>query len=309
MKRSPTLLLVLSAGLFLLLGERGPGEPDLRPDARLAAPGRRLGQRPARRRRRIRAGRSAPAPPAGPRPLASNMKLFTTSTALSKLGPEHRIPTKVFRDGKVDADGVLHGSLYLQGGGDPALGTPSFYGSYLAGLGTNLFSLTPADQGRRDRVDHRPPLRRRHDLRPPPRRRRLRLRDQLLHRPPLRARLQLRLQRLDQRQRLLLRPGQAGGDEAGRLAARGRGRRSPRRSPCGRRPPNAERVGADPLPQPRPHRQHHRRLLRQLLRRDADQAARRRIRRRRHHRRGRRRGRGLRPRQRLRRAGRSTAPA
>jgi D-alanyl-D-alanine carboxypeptidase/D-alanyl-D-alanine-endopeptidase (penicillin-binding protein 4) len=77
------------------------------------------------------------------RPLASNMKLFTTSAALSKLGPEYRIPTKVFRDGPVDANGVLHGSLYLQGGGDPALGTPAFYGSYLAGLGTNLFSLTP----------------------------------------------------------------------------------------------------------------------------------------------------------------------
>lgn len=77
------------------------------------------------------------------RPLASNMKLFTTAAALSKLGPEYRIPTKVFRDGRVDAQGVLHGSLYLQGGGDPALGTPGFYGSYLAGLGTNIFALVP----------------------------------------------------------------------------------------------------------------------------------------------------------------------
>jgi D-alanyl-D-alanine carboxypeptidase/D-alanyl-D-alanine-endopeptidase (penicillin-binding protein 4) len=81
--------------------------------------------------------------PGRPRPLASNMKLFTTAAALSQLGPETRIPTKVFRDGKVDADGVLHGSLYLQGGGDPALGTPGFYNGYLAGLGTNLFALTP----------------------------------------------------------------------------------------------------------------------------------------------------------------------
>jgi D-alanyl-D-alanine carboxypeptidase/D-alanyl-D-alanine-endopeptidase (penicillin-binding protein 4) len=77
------------------------------------------------------------------RPLASNMKLFTTSTALSRLGPETRIPTKVFSDGDVDEQGVLHGSLYLQGGGDPALGTPAFYDSYLAGLGTNLFALAP----------------------------------------------------------------------------------------------------------------------------------------------------------------------
>lgn len=81
--------------------------------------------------------------PAQPRSLASNMKLFTTSTALSRLGPETRIPTKVFRDGPVDARGILHGNLYLQGGGDPTLGTPRFYDSYLAGLGTNIFALTP----------------------------------------------------------------------------------------------------------------------------------------------------------------------
>ncbi|HEX5592809.1 MAG TPA: D-alanyl-D-alanine carboxypeptidase/D-alanyl-D-alanine-endopeptidase [Solirubrobacterales bacterium] len=81
--------------------------------------------------------------PGRPRMLASNMKLFTTATVLAQLGPETRIPTKVFRDGKIDARGVLHGSLYLQGGGDPALGTPGFYNGYLAGLGTNLFALTP----------------------------------------------------------------------------------------------------------------------------------------------------------------------
>jgi D-alanyl-D-alanine carboxypeptidase/D-alanyl-D-alanine-endopeptidase (penicillin-binding protein 4) len=75
------------------------------------------------------------------RPLASNMKLFTTATALSRLGPDSRIATKVFADGPIDVHGVLHGSLYLQGGGDPALGTPPFYDSYLGGLGTNLFAL------------------------------------------------------------------------------------------------------------------------------------------------------------------------
>lgn len=81
--------------------------------------------------------------PGRPRPLASNMKLFTTATALSRLGPETRIATKVFAAGKITADGVLHGDLYLQGGGDPTLGTPAFYNSYLAGLGSNLFALTP----------------------------------------------------------------------------------------------------------------------------------------------------------------------
>ncbi len=81
--------------------------------------------------------------PGRQRPLASNMKLFTTATALSRLGPKTRIPTKVFGDGRIDAGGLLHGSLYLQGGGDPALGTPTFYNGYLGGLGTNLFSLAP----------------------------------------------------------------------------------------------------------------------------------------------------------------------
>jgi D-alanyl-D-alanine carboxypeptidase/D-alanyl-D-alanine-endopeptidase (penicillin-binding protein 4) len=78
-----------------------------------------------------------------PRPLASNTKLFTTAAALSLLGPETRIPTKVMTDGTVDSAGILHGSLYLQGGGDPTLGTPAFYDSYLAGLGTNIFALVP----------------------------------------------------------------------------------------------------------------------------------------------------------------------
>ncbi len=81
--------------------------------------------------------------PGRQRLLASNMKLFTTATALSRLDPDSRIATKVFSDGQLDSGGVLHGSLYLQGGGDPALGTPTFYNAYLAGLGTNLYSLVP----------------------------------------------------------------------------------------------------------------------------------------------------------------------
>jgi serine-type D-Ala-D-Ala carboxypeptidase/endopeptidase (penicillin-binding protein 4) len=76
-----------------------------------------------------------------PRPLASNMKLFTTSTALSRLGTQARIETKVEADGPIDRNGVLHGSLYLVGGGDPTLGTPSFYNRFLGGLGTDIFAL------------------------------------------------------------------------------------------------------------------------------------------------------------------------
>jgi D-alanyl-D-alanine carboxypeptidase/D-alanyl-D-alanine-endopeptidase (penicillin-binding protein 4) len=81
--------------------------------------------------------------PGTPRSLASNMKLFTTATALSRLDPDSTIATKVFSEGQLDQAGTLHGSLYLQGGGDPTLGTPTFYNSYLAGLGTDIFSLVP----------------------------------------------------------------------------------------------------------------------------------------------------------------------
>lgn len=75
------------------------------------------------------------------RSLASNMKLFTTATALARLGPRSRIPTRVVSSGELDADGILHGNLYLVGGGDPALGTPSFYDRHQAGIGTPLPAL------------------------------------------------------------------------------------------------------------------------------------------------------------------------
>jgi D-alanyl-D-alanine carboxypeptidase/D-alanyl-D-alanine-endopeptidase (penicillin-binding protein 4) len=75
------------------------------------------------------------------RPLASNMKLFTTSTALSRFGPEATIATRVLAEGVIDGHGVLHGNLYLQGGGDPTLGTPAFYDRFLGGLGTDLYGL------------------------------------------------------------------------------------------------------------------------------------------------------------------------
>ncbi|HEX5713427.1 MAG TPA: D-alanyl-D-alanine carboxypeptidase, partial [Solirubrobacterales bacterium] len=78
-----------------------------------------------------------------PRLLASNMKLFTTAAALSKLGPDYRMATEVLADGRIDPSGTLRGSLYLQGDGDPTLGTPAFNSSYLAGMGANIFSLVP----------------------------------------------------------------------------------------------------------------------------------------------------------------------
>lgn len=142
MKRILLPLLVASAGLFLLLA--GSAQASANCDQMRAWLGQGGGSASGLLVVDAESGKTVCAKaPGRPRLLASNMKLFTTATVLSRLGPETRIPTKVFRDGRIDANGVLHGSLYLQGGGDPALGTPGFYNGYLAGLGTNLFALTP----------------------------------------------------------------------------------------------------------------------------------------------------------------------
>ena len=57
------------------------------------------------------------------RKLASNTKLFTTATALHRLGPESRIETLVRARGSITPGGRLKGDLYLVGGGDPTLGS------------------------------------------------------------------------------------------------------------------------------------------------------------------------------------------
>jgi serine-type D-Ala-D-Ala carboxypeptidase/endopeptidase (penicillin-binding protein 4) len=53
--------------------------------------------------------------------LASNEKLFTTTTALGTLGADARLETRVKVDGKV-SKGKLQGDLYLIGDGDPTFG-------------------------------------------------------------------------------------------------------------------------------------------------------------------------------------------
>ncbi len=56
------------------------------------------------------------------RKLASNEKLFTTTTALHRLGSKYRIPTRVKIRGGVNRKGKLRGDVYLVGGGDPSFG-------------------------------------------------------------------------------------------------------------------------------------------------------------------------------------------
>jgi serine-type D-Ala-D-Ala carboxypeptidase/endopeptidase (penicillin-binding protein 4) len=53
---------------------------------------------------------------------ASNMKLFTTALALSKLGADYRLTTQIGAQVRIDAaTGTLPGDLELIGGGDPSL--------------------------------------------------------------------------------------------------------------------------------------------------------------------------------------------
>jgi serine-type D-Ala-D-Ala carboxypeptidase/endopeptidase (penicillin-binding protein 4) len=52
---------------------------------------------------------------------ASVEKLYTTSVALLRFGPDASFPTSVAGRGFLDPDGVWRGDLYLRGGGDPTL--------------------------------------------------------------------------------------------------------------------------------------------------------------------------------------------
>lgn len=52
---------------------------------------------------------------------ASVIKLVTTFAALDILGPDYVWKTAVFADGQLDSNGVLNGSLYIRGSGDPSM--------------------------------------------------------------------------------------------------------------------------------------------------------------------------------------------
>ena len=54
---------------------------------------------------------------------ASVEKLLTTGVGFARLGSNFRFTTKVGMRGTVDRDGVLHGNIYITGGGDPLLGS------------------------------------------------------------------------------------------------------------------------------------------------------------------------------------------
>jgi serine-type D-Ala-D-Ala carboxypeptidase/endopeptidase (penicillin-binding protein 4) len=60
-----------------------------------------------------------------PRLPASVEKLFTTTTALERLGPSARLTTTLLGTGRL-VGATWHGTLYLRGGGDPTFGAAAF---------------------------------------------------------------------------------------------------------------------------------------------------------------------------------------
>ncbi len=59
---------------------------------------------------------------------ASTQKLFTTATVLELSGTEYRYKTKIQYSGKIDkTTKILYGNIYINGGGDPTLGSKYFY--------------------------------------------------------------------------------------------------------------------------------------------------------------------------------------
>ncbi|MGH2859198.1 MAG: D-alanyl-D-alanine carboxypeptidase/D-alanyl-D-alanine-endopeptidase [Solirubrobacteraceae bacterium] len=75
------------------------------------------------------------------RPPASVEKLWTTVALLRRLGPDTRFHTTVLGTGSVRG-GVLHGNLYLRGGGDPTFGDTTFNQVWNGGQGPTASELT-----------------------------------------------------------------------------------------------------------------------------------------------------------------------
>lgn len=64
---------------------------------------------------------------------ASNNKILTAAVALSRLGPDFRYTTTLYRTGSIAPDGMLSGDLWLRGTGDP-----SFASADLLAMGKTL---------------------------------------------------------------------------------------------------------------------------------------------------------------------------
>jgi D-alanyl-D-alanine carboxypeptidase/D-alanyl-D-alanine-endopeptidase (penicillin-binding protein 4) len=74
---------------------------------------------------------------------ASLEKIYTTSTALLRLGPTQTFATSILGVGSRDPSGVWNGTLYLRGGGDPTFGAVGFDHVWYGG-GTTMRNLIGA---------------------------------------------------------------------------------------------------------------------------------------------------------------------
>jgi D-alanyl-D-alanine carboxypeptidase/D-alanyl-D-alanine-endopeptidase (penicillin-binding protein 4) len=80
---------------------------------------------------------------------ASVEKLYTTTTALIRFGPNGAFQTRIYGSGSLDSTGTWHGTLYLRGGGDPTFGAQGFdryyygTGATVQRLVANLLRTTP----------------------------------------------------------------------------------------------------------------------------------------------------------------------
>lgn len=57
---------------------------------------------------------------------ASVAKLFSTATAFELLGKDFVTQTRIYTDGVITSDSILHGNIWIRGGGDVALGSRFF---------------------------------------------------------------------------------------------------------------------------------------------------------------------------------------
>ena len=75
---------------------------------------------------------------------ASLEKIYTTSTALLRLGPTATFTTLVLGTGSQAPAGVWNGNLYLRGGGDPTFGSVGFDHIWYGGIGATMRSVIAA---------------------------------------------------------------------------------------------------------------------------------------------------------------------
>jgi len=83
-----------------------------------------------------------------PRSPASVEKLYTTTTALLRFGPDATLTTEVLGSGTVQPGGVFQGDLYLKGAGDPTFGSAAFvHRSYGTGATVEALASQLSGQG------------------------------------------------------------------------------------------------------------------------------------------------------------------